>query len=191
MLKKCPIYLVGPMGSGKSAVGKYLAYELGFRFLDTDSIIEEVAKKKVSDIFDDDGEDAFRNIESAVLAEVQQFIACCVATGGGAVLRQPNWGKMQTGIIVYLKAEVDVLVSRLQGDTTRPLLKGAQDLRGRVASILDERSSLYEQADVIVPVGQGQPVDEIGIEVVRTLTNFIKSNPPRLSKLYPGNLKDQ
>lgn len=188
VLKKCPIYLIGPMGSGKSAVGKYLAYEIGFRFLDTDELIEAVAKMKISQIFENEGEHAFRDLESAVLGEVQQFIGCCISTGGGIVLRQLNWGKLQTGIVVYLKAPVDVLVQRLKGDTTRPLLAGAEDLAERISSILNERSNLYEQADVIVPVGAGEPVDEIGKEVVRRVTNFIKANPPRLSKFYPGNL---
>lgn len=189
VLKKCPIYLVGPMGSGKSSVGKYLAYEIGFRFLDTDELIETIAKKKISQIFEDEGEQAFRDLESAVLDEIQQFIGCCISTGGGIILRQSNWGKMQTGIVVYLKAPVDVLVQRLKSDTTRPLLAGAEDMAERISNILDERSSLYEQADVVVPIKMDVPVDEIGKEVIRRLTNFIKANPPRLSKLYPGSLK--
>lgn len=188
VLKKCSIYLIGPMGSGKSAVGKYLAFELGFRFLDTDELVESVAKKSISDIFKDSGEEAFRDLESAVLDEVQPFIGCCVATGGGVVLRKPNWGKMQTGIVAYLEAPVDVLVERLKSDTTRPLLAGADDLTERVSSILNSRRHLYENADVTVSIGSGDTVDEIGKEVVRKLTNFIKANPPRLAKLYPGNL---
>lgn len=188
VLKKCSVFLVGPMGSGKSAVGKYLAYELGFRFLDTDDIIEAIAGKKIPEIFEQDGEEAFRDLESAVLDHVQPFIGCCVSTGGGAVLRNTNWGKMQTGIVVYLEAPVEVLVNRLKGDTKRPLLANAEDLTERVTTILDQRRRLYEQADVIVPIQDNQPVDEIGNDLVRLLTNFIKANPPRLSKLYPGNL---
>lgn len=188
VLKKCSIYLVGPMGSGKSAIGKYLAFELDFRFLDTDALIESVSQKSIPEIFKQDGEEAFRDTESAVLGEVQPFIGCVVATGGGAVLRKPNWGKMQTGIVVYLEAPVDVLVERLRHDTSRPLLADAEDLRERISSILDQRRNLYEQADVAVHIKADQPVDEVGKEVIRNLTNFIKANPPRLSKLYPGNL---
>lgn len=188
VLKKCSIYLVGTMGSGKSAIGKYLAYELGFRFLDIDELIEGAAKKTISEIFEEDGEEAFRDLESDVLGHVQAFIGCCVSTGGGAVLRKSNWGKLQTGIVVYLEAPVEVLVDRLKDDKTRPLLADAEDLTERITSILNDRRSLYEQADVTVPIKAGDPVDDIGKDLIRRVTNFIKANPPRLSKLYPGNL---
>lgn len=188
VLKKCSLYLVGPMGSGKSAVGKYLASELDFRFLDTDDIIESAAQKSIPDIFKEDGEETFRDGESNVLREVQQFIGCIISTGGGVVLRKENWGKMQTGIVIYLEAPVDVLVKRLEGDTTRPLLADAEDLTERVTSILEKRRNLYEQADVAIQIKADESVNEIGNELVRNLTNFIKANPPRLSKMYPGKL---
>lgn len=191
VLKKCSIYLVGPMGSGKSVLAKYLAYELGFRFLDTDELIEKVAQKSIPKIFEDDGEDNFRDLESAILDQVQPFIACCVATGGGIVLRKENWGRLQTGIVIYLSTPIDVLVDRLKGDTKRPLLKDAESLTDRVTEILNNRRHLYEQADVVVPIEPDAAVDEIGMDLVRRLTNFIKANPPRLSKLYPGNLKKE
>ncbi|KAI0562863.1 Shikimate Kinase [Gracilaria domingensis] len=190
VLKKCSVYLIGPMGTGKSAVGKYLASEIGFRFLDTDQLIESVAKKPIPEIFEGDGEEAFRDLESAVLDQVAAFIGCCVATGGGAVLRKSNWGKLQTGIVVYLETPVDVLNDRLQNDTGRPLLKNtdAVTLRERIREILEERRDLYNQADVTVRVKKDMPVDEVGKELIRQLTNFIKSNPPRSSKLYPSKL---
>lgn len=188
VLKKCSLYLIGPMGSGKSAIGKYLAFELGFRFLDTDELIESVENKSISDIFKESGEEGFRDLEAAILDQVQPFIGCCVATGGGVVLRKENWGKLQTGIVVYLEAPVDVLVERLKKDTTRPLLADADDLAERVSSILNARRYLYEQADVTVSIGAGDLVDKVGKEVVRTLTNFIKANPPRAANLHPGNL---
>lgn len=191
LLKKCSVYLIGPMGSGKSAVAKYLAQELGFRFLDIDELVTAAAQKTVAELFEDSGEDEFRNLESSVLDQVQAFIGCVVATGGGVVTRQMNWGKLQTGIVVFLDAPVDVLVTRLKGDKTRPLLAGADDLEGRISSILEERRHLYEQADVTVNISAGQPVDDVGNETIRHLGNFIKANPPRLSDLYPGNLPNR
>lgn len=189
ILKKCSIYLVGPMGSGKSAVGKFLAYELGFRFLDMDDLIEAIAKKPISQIFKDDGETAFRDLESAVLEQITPFIACCVATGGGVVLRKENWGKLQTGIVIYLDTPVNVLEDRLLGETEkRPLLKDAESLRDRITDILHERGHLYNQADVTIRCKGGMAIDEISKEIIRTLTNFIKSNPPKLSTLYPGKM---
>lgn len=191
VLKKCSIYLIGPMGSGKSVVGKYLAQELRFRFLDTDQLIEAVSKKSIPQIFADDGEEAFRDLETAVLDQVAPFIGCVVATGGGAVLRKTNWGKLQTGIVVYIEVPVAVLEDRLRGDKGRPLLRDASptELKERIENILEERKHLYGQADVKVHVDRDAPVDDVGKEIVRKLTNFIKAHPPRLAALYPGNMK--
>lgn len=188
VLKKCSLYLVGPMGSGKSVIGRYLATLLGFRFLDTDTIIEEIAKKPVAEIFEESGEAHFRDIETAVLDQIAPFIACCVATGGGAVVRKENWGRLQTGIVIYLQSPVDLLVDRLQGETgNRPLLKDAESIRQRMEAIMDERHALYKQADVTVKCEREMAVDDIAMEAMRSLTNFIKANPPKLAKLYPGS----
>lgn len=189
-LKKCSVYLVGPMGSGKSALGKFLSHQFGFRFLDTDELIELSAGRGIPAIFAADGEEAFRDLETAILDQVQAFIGCCVATGGGAVLRTQNWAKLQTGLVVFLDVPVDVLCDRLQGDTGRPLLQGG-DLRSKVEGILEERRAMYEQADVTVNVAADDAVDDIAEEVIRKLNNFIKENPPRLSKLYAANMKAQ
>lgn len=189
VMKKCSVFLIGPMGSGKSAVGRYLAREIGFRYLDTDEIIEAVAKKPIKKIFSEEGESHFRDLESTVLEQVSAFIACCVSTGGGIVIRKENWGKLHAGLVVYLDTPVDVLTDRLQGESeNRPLLKDAESLRDRIKDILYEREHLYKQADISVKCEAGQGVDEIGQEIIRALTNFIKSNPPKLSKLYPGSL---
>lgn len=190
-LKKCSVYFVGTMGSGKSSVARYLAKQLGFRFLDTDDLIVLAAKKDIPTIFENDGENAFRDLESAVLDQVQAFIGCCVATGGGIVMRKQNWGKLQTGIVVWLDVPVDVLVQRLEGDRSRPLLEEAESLRERIESILNARRTMYQQADVTVTVSVDDAIDDVGAEVVRKLNNFIKENPPRLSKLYGANLSQK
>lgn len=190
MLKKCSIYLIGPMGSGKSVVGNYLSRELDFRFLDTDDLIESLAKRSASEIFETEGEKGFREIESAILDQVVSFIGCCVATGGGIVTKKENWGYLQTGLVIYLNTPVDVLKDRLLNETDkRPLLKDAESLRDRIEDILEERKHLYEQADVTIQVAAGMAVDEVGKEIIRSLTNFIKSNPPKLAALYPGNVR--
>lgn len=189
-MKKCSVYLVGPMGSGKSALGKFLSHQFEFRFLDTDELIELSAKKDIPTIFANDGEEAFRDLETAILDQVQAFIGCCVATGGGVVMRTQNWAKLQTGLVVFLDVPADVLYDRLKGDTSRPLLQGGE-LRTKIETILKERRSMYEQADVTVEVAADDAVDDIAEEVIRKLNNFIKENPPRLSKLYAANLKAQ
>ncbi len=187
-LKKCSVYFVGPMGSGKTVVAKYLARQFGFRFLDTDELIELSVEKDIPTIFETEGEEAFRDLETEVLDQVQAFIGCCVATGGGIVLRRQNWGKLQTGLVVWLDAPVDVLVDRLEGDTSRPLLQGEGNLRDRIEAIVTKRRPMYEQADIVVEISADDAVDDVGGEVVRKLNNFIKENPPRLSKLYAANI---
>lgn len=194
VLKKCPLYLIGPMGSGKSAVGRYLARELGFHFLDTDTLIEQLMKKPVAQIFGDDGELTFRDVETQVLAQISSFIGCCVATGGGIVLKKDNWGHLQTGIVIYLDTPVDILYHRLktQSETeNRPLLKTATDdpeeLRNKIETILNDRQHLYMQADVCISCANHEGVDDTAKEIVRVLTNFIKENPPKLSALFMQN----
>ncbi|EME27507.1 shikimate kinase [Galdieria sulphuraria] len=90
-LRKRPIYLVGMMGSGKSTIGQCLASKLSYSFLDTDQVIEQVEQKKITQIFEQDGEDKFREVESNILNQIQPCLGYVVATGGGIVLRSSNW----------------------------------------------------------------------------------------------------
>lgn len=192
-LKRCPVYFVGCMGCGKSAVAKYTAFELQYRFLDSDDLIEEaMGGKSVSQIFAEHGEDSFRDLETAVLDQVQAYRGTCVATGGGAVIRNSNWARMQTGIVVWLDAAPSVLAARLDGDATRPLLAGCTTVEQKavkLGEILEARRSRYQLADVTVPIAENQAVDDIALDMMRRLSNFIKENPPRFKsmqeELYP------
>lgn len=182
LLKKCPLYFVGCMGCGKTVVAKYVAFELGYRFLDTDELIEAAANKSVQEIFDEHGEDQFRDLESAVLQEVQAHTSTCIATGGGAVIRIRNWGVLHTGVVVWLNAPPKVLAKRLAGDVTRPYLAGSktyEDREAKLTLMLERRKDMYAQADVVVPVGANDAVDDIAGEVLRRVANHIKENPPR------------
>ena len=187
-LKRCTVYLIGPMGSGKSVIGKFLASQLKFRYLDTDAIIEQVAKRSISEIFEDDGEAKFRDLESAVLDQVQAFLNCVVSTGGGIVMRDSNWGKLQTGIVIYLDVPIEVLVKRLENERDkRPLLKSGE-LQDTLQTIMNTRRVLYEQADVTVNVKENDAVDNVALEVCRKLSNFIKENPPKSAELYSAGI---
>jgi shikimate kinase len=192
LLKRCPLYFIGCMGSGKSAVARYVAFELGFRFLDTDELIEKAAGRSVSAVFEEEGEDAFRTLESAILDQVQAFKGTCVATGGGAVIRTENWGRMQTGIVIWLDAPASVLAARLAGDESRPLLAGTEDSfearEKRLSEILESRRVKYEVADVTVPVAASDAIDDIAAEVFRRVANFIKENPPRFASKRPAGI---
>jgi shikimate kinase len=198
VLHRCPIYFVGCMGCGKSAVAKYAAFELGYRFLDTDELVEAVGGKSVSELFAEYGEQAFRDLETTILDQVQAYRATCVATGGGIVLRDANWARMQTGIVVWLDAHPTVLARRLDGDETRPLLAGCASMEAKAAKlgeILEARRVRYQQADIRIPISEDQPVDNISTEVLRCLSNFIKENPPRFKskqdELYPKDTPRQ
>jgi shikimate kinase len=148
-LKGVNLYLIGMMGSGKTTVGRSLAEQLGYRFFDTDEVIERVAGQSVSQIFSEMGEEAFRTLESQVLAELSAYTRLTIATGGGIILKRENWGYLRHGIVIWLDVPVEHLKARLQGDSTRPLLQG-DSLTDRLHALLEQRQALYAQADVRV-----------------------------------------
>jgi shikimate kinase len=134
-LKRTPgIYLVGFMGSGKSTVGRALAYELGWNFSDLDAEIERKAQSTVAEIFDRQGEAAFRAIETAVLRErvrtVESGKPYVIALGGGAFLTEENFDLASNhGVTVWLDCPFSSIERRLQGDTQRPLARDSNQLR--------------------------------------------------------------
>lgn len=147
LLDKTPIYLIGMMGSGKSTVGQYLATKLNYSFLDTDQLIESVQQKKISEIFEQYGENKFREWESAILSKIQPCLGYVIATGGGIVLKDSNWSHLRNGIVVFLDVSISTIMKRLLNDTTRPLLQGA-DPQKRLEEIRSKRLPLYLRADI-------------------------------------------
>jgi shikimate kinase len=149
------IILVGYMGSGKSTVGKHLARKLGYTFLDTDEMIEEREKMTINDIFATMGEQAFRNMETALLEKMiaDGLDKLVVSTGGGMPLRKENRELMaKLGTVVYLKALPETIYERLEGDTTRPLLQ-CDNPRKKIKEMIAVRGPIYEEgASVVVDV---------------------------------------
>lgn len=118
------VVLVGPMGAGKSTIGRMLARELGYRFMDSDRIIEERCGANIPWIFDVEGEDGFRQRETAMLRELAGQAGTVLATGGGAVIREENHPHLkQDAVVVYLKASIEQQVERTRKDRNRPLLQ--------------------------------------------------------------------
>lgn len=176
-LRGCNLYLVGMMGSGKSAVGDALARRMGtYNFLDTDAIIERAAGMSIPQIFEEEGEAAFRDVEAQVLDSVHAHVRCVIGTGGGLVVRNQNWSKLQTGLVVYLQVAPEVIIERIEG-TDRPLLQTGDPL-GTLRSLLEERKERYEQADVTVEVKEGMDVQAAVDACIRALHDFIDDNPP-------------
>jgi shikimate kinase len=145
------IFLVGPMGAGKSTVGRQLSRALKKRFVDSDKAIEERTGASIALIFDVEGEEGFRRREQTMLDELTLLSDIVLATGGGAVLREDNRANlMSRGYVVYLSAPVDLLVERTTRDRSRPLLQTG-DPATRVADLLALRDPLYRQvADTVV-----------------------------------------
>ncbi len=159
-----PLFLTGFMGAGKSAVGRRLADLLHIPFVDLDLKIEAEAGCTVTEIFSRFGEPHFRTLESQVLRRVAGQGGQVVATGGGVVIAADNRRVMRaTGRVIHLKVSVDEVGRRLQGDTTRPLLRG-EDPGARVRQLLAEREEFYADADLAVET-TGRSIDEIVGEI--------------------------
>ncbi|MEX0283110.1 MAG: shikimate kinase [Paracoccaceae bacterium] len=148
-LKKT-VAMVGMMGAGKTAVGRALAARLDVPFLDSDAEIEVAANMTIPEIFARDGEPFFRDKESQVIGRLLETERCILSTGGGAFLREDNRSMITNmGVSVWLRAELDVLWSRVRHKETRPLLRTA-DPRATLGEIYAARVPLYAKADLAV-----------------------------------------
>jgi shikimate kinase len=181
--KKVNLYLVGMMGSGKSTIAQILAQELGYRFLDTDSVIEGVAQQPITEIFASSGEAAFRELETQVLGQISAYQQMAIATGGGIVLSRQNWSYLRHGIVIWLDVPLDVLGDRLANDTTRPILQGV-DLRQKLHSLLEQRQHLYAQADVHITVRADESPEALALRILTEVQNSLKPEllPPSASE---------
>jgi shikimate kinase len=167
------IYLIGMMGSGKSTIGPLLAQQLGYGFLDTDTTIEKLVGQSVSEIFQTVGEPEFRQIETQVLAEVSAHIRLVVATGGGIAIASENWHHLHQGLVIWLDPAINLLVDRLQGDTTRPILATA-DLPSKLTTLLAARRDRYAEADLQISIAQNQTPTEIVDRILTAIPTVLK-----------------
>lgn len=172
-LKGANLYLVGMMGAGKSTTGRCLAHALGYRFLDTDTLIEDLSKKSITDIFRDQGEAYFREIERSVLAEVSSYHHLVVATGGGIVLDPMNWSYLRQGVVVWLNVPLPILCHRLAQDRSRPLLQG-KPLLEHLQTIAAERERFYAQADLELLIQPEETAPDICDRLLRTLMGIME-----------------
>lgn len=161
-MSQANLILIGPMGAGKSTVGRQLATVLSREFFDSDHEIERRCGVDIPLIFEKEGEAGFRSRERAVIAELSQRRAIVLATGGGAVLDPDNRRHLiSSGRVIYLFASVAEQLRRIGTDTHRPLLQ-APDPQARLAELLAQRDPLYrETADQIVLTDQCQARDVV------------------------------
>ena len=159
------VFLVGFMGSGKSSVGEILARELGFRFVDLDTEIERQRGLSVAEIFETDGEPAFRRLEAAALRRTAEMRDVVVATGGGTLTRWENRDFIQRhGVMVWLDAPLEVMMQRCRGGARRPLLGSPE----RMAGLLADRAPGYHSARWRVDTGDRSP-DEVARDIAHRL----------------------
>jgi len=138
------LILIGFMGTGKTTIGKRVARSLGYRFVDTDRLIAKRAGKTIPQIFEEDGEEAFRRIETEVLRSCADESRQVISTGGGAVTRPENREILKSaGYVVWLKADPDSIYERVKRSRNRPLLQ-TPDPRATIAELLAQRAALYE-----------------------------------------------
>ncbi|GIU21964.1 shikimate kinase AroK [Shewanella colwelliana] len=151
MAEKRNIFLVGPMGAGKSTIGRHLAQMLHLEFHDSDQEIESRTGADIAWVFDVEGEEGFRRRETQVVADLTEKQGIVLATGGGSIQSKDIRNNLSArGIVVYLETTIDKQVARTQRDKRRPLLQ-VDDPREVLENLAATRNPLYEEiADVIV-----------------------------------------
>ncbi len=160
------IILIGFMGAGKTTLGRRLARALRLTFTDTDDCIVARVGMPVTAIFDQYGEDYFRELETEMLQELlEEKERCVVSVGGGLPMREENQFYLKRlGLVVYLRAGVQTLMGRLGRDKSRPMLKGG-DLRSKIEELMAIRQDTYEKtADLIIDT-DGKDFERLILEI--------------------------
>ena len=161
------VVLVGPMGAGKTTVAGLLAAELGVASRDTDADIEAAEGRSVSDIFVDSGEEEFRRLEAAAVSDALTTHDGVLALGGGAVLDPVTCDLLRGHTVVFLRVGLADAVKRVGLGSGRPLLLG--NVRGRIKTLLDERTPVYESVATLVVDTDGRSPEEVAAEIGRAL----------------------
>lgn len=163
------IVLIGFMGAGKSAVGKELSLLLEMELIDIDAYIEKEMKMTISDLFERYGEAYFRDREEEAVERISKRKNCIISCGGGVVLREKNIANLKkSGKVIFLEAKAETIYSRIQGDTTRPLLKGNMTIAA-IQEKLKQRESHYQRAADFTVSTDHKTEREIAQEIIALL----------------------
>ncbi len=163
------VVMVGMMGAGKTAVGRELARRLDVPFRDSDEEIQRAANMTIAEIFARDGEEFFRLREAEVITRLMREGPCILSIGGGAFLAEATRALISAhGVSVWLRADLDLLWSRVKGKTTRPLLR-TENPRATLAALLEARTPHYAHADLVVDSAAGYSLAEMAGKVLETL----------------------
>ncbi|SDG45038.1 shikimate kinase [Selenomonas sp. WCT3] len=167
------VILIGFMGTGKTSTGKMLASKLGCAFIDMDQKIEEEAGRRIPEIFAQQGEEHFRQLERELVERLSARRNAVISTGGGTVKNPANVAAFKkSGIIICLSASVDAVLERTKRHGTRPVLDQADqgDRRKAVESLMEERKTLYQQADFTIDTSDLSP-----LQVVENIVRYLKT----------------
>ena len=165
------IVLVGMMGAGKTTVGEYLSAKLNRELKDIDRVIEQEQKKSIIEIFTNDGEEAFRQLESETIEKFSNMSDLIISTGGGALEKANNLSNLQkNGIIIYLKADIEELFKRVKNETQRPLLK-EQDPLEVIKKLIKKREKFYLMANITIITDNKSP-EKITEEIIKAIKNY-------------------
>ena len=164
------IILVGPMGSGKTTIGRRLSESLNLDFFDSDHEIIDTTGVSIDHIFDVEGEKGFRTRESDVLKKLCNMPNIVLATGGGVVTLEENRELIKkAGSVVYLLSSVDQILRRTAKSKTRPLLEKSNNRRKTITSILEARDSLYKEVASLNINTNGKKLNEVIDEIIEAL----------------------
>ncbi len=170
------LFLIGFMGVGKSAVSRRLAEALAVRCLDMDAEIERCAGKRITEIFDTDGEEAFRDMETALLSDLSKNAPMVISCGGGITLRTENRELMKsTGTICTLTAKPETILARVGHSKSRPLLNGNMNL-SYIEKLMEERKDRYASVADLTVATDGKTVEEVAGEIQRSLVALCQTS---------------
>jgi shikimate kinase len=159
------IFLVGPMGVGKTTIGNHLARKLNYEFVDSDTEIEKRTGASISLIFDIEGEEGFRKREAQMIEELTEREHIVLSTGGGSVLDEVSRQHLRSrGFVVYLKASVDILYERLKKSRNRPLME-TDDKRKVIEELMEMREPLYLAVADIIITTDGRSAQDVAREI--------------------------
>ena len=176
---KKPVFLCGMMGSGKSTVGRALANRLEVPFCDLDELIVEETGMTIPEIFKEEGESKFREIERKILIRESQYFKGVMALGGGSLQNQHMIDHLKIyGWLIFLDVPQSVISKRITGDTNRPMLNANDndnnnesahhEADSKIKRLMAERRPLYEQAEITIQTGD-KPADEIADKLIKKL----------------------
>lgn len=170
------IMLIGFMATGKSAVARGICREYQMELVEMDEEIEKKEGRKISDIFEEDGEAYFRELETAFLRGINEKENQVVSCGGGVVLRRENVELMkQNGAVVLLKASPETILERVKRNHNRPLLEGNKNI-AFIKKMMDERKDKYLEAADIIIATDGKGVKAICREIMSKVENNKRKN---------------